>query len=114
MTDYPRRVEEAEDGWKRQSKGDASEHRRVRSRDGGREILRAVLDPADQEASSQHQEHVADNRADDRGFYHGREARGEGEDGDDQLGGVTEGGVEDASDLGPRSGRRSRSPARGP
>lgn len=94
------RVEQTEDGWKRQSKGDASEHRRVRSRDGGREVLGAVLDPADQEASSQHQEHVTDNRAYDRGLHHGREPRGEGEDGNDQLGGVTEGGVEDAPDLG--------------
>src|ERR671910_433538 len=76
--------------------GDDGEHRGVYAGDARREALGAVLEPAEEQARSEHQQDVTDNGADDRGLHHRREARGESEYGDDELGGVPECGVEHA------------------
>ena len=62
--------------------------------------MNPVTRTAEEQARSEHQQDVTDNGADDRGLHHRREARGESEYGDDELGGVPECGVEHAPDAG--------------
>jgi hypothetical protein len=75
------------------------EHRRVCPRDSHRESLGAVLEAPNQKARTQHQQHVPDNRADYRGLNDGCQSGYQGEYGDDELGGVAEGGIEYAADA---------------
>ena len=56
---------------------------------------------ADQHRRAQHQQDVADDRADDRGLHDLLEALEQGEEGDDQLGRVAEGHVQQPADAGP-------------
>ena len=88
-----------EDPGQRQGGGHDGEHPRVRPRYGYRNLLGAVLEATDEEARPEHEQDVPDYGADDRGLHHRREARGEGKDGDDDLRGVAEGGVQDAADA---------------
>ena len=65
------------------------------------ERLRAVAQPADQHAGPEHEQQVADDRAGERRLDDLDEAGLQREEGDDQLGDVAEGRVEDAADLRP-------------
>ena len=65
------------------------------------ERLRAVAQPADQHAGPEHEQQVADDRAGERRLHDLDEAGLQREEGDDQLGDVAEGRVEDAADLRP-------------
>src|SRR4028118_2128569 len=82
-----------EDRGQGEGDGDDGEHRGVDAGYSRGEGLGAVLEAAEQQARAEHEEHVADDGADDRGLDHGGQARREGEDGDDELGGVAEGRV---------------------
>src|SRR5829696_1741270 len=88
-----------EDGRQRERGGHDGEHRGVDTSYLHREALDAVLQASEQDAGPEHEQYVAYDRPDDRSLDHRREARGEGEDGDYELGGVAEGGVEDAADA---------------
>ncbi len=59
---------------------------------GGKALL-GVAEPAEEDGEPEHEEDVAQDRAGDRGLHHLDVAGGEGHRGDDQLGGVAEGGV---------------------
>ena len=62
-----------------------------------------MLEPTDKQACTEDQQQVADDRAGQRGLDDLDRIRPEeGEEGDDQLGGVAEGGVEEPADLRPR------------
>ena len=64
------------------------------------ELLRAVLEAARQDGYPQHEQQVADDRAGDGGLDQLEQAALDGEQGDDQLGCVAEGGVDQPADLG--------------
>ena len=61
----------------------------------GREALRAVPQPADDEGQAQHEEHVGEDRADERSLDDADQAGTEGEDPEEQLGEVAEGRLHD-------------------
>ena len=88
------------------------EHRRHQDGDGGQrhhadlrahadrgEALDLVLEAAGQERRPQHQQQVADDRAGERGLDHVEHAGAQRHQGDDQLGGIAQGGVEEAADA---------------
>ena len=98
------------------------QHRGVHAGEPAVEPLHAVTQPADQKRCPQHQQRVAEDRAGDGRTSDVDLPRVDGEDGDDQLGGVAEGRVEHAPTRGPtcrsarsrcpRSRRASAAPAR--
>src|SRR5919112_2476292 len=88
---------EGEDGRQGERGGHDGQHRGVDAGDLGREVLDTVLEAPEEEARPEHEQHVTDDRTDDRSLHHGRQSRGEGEDGYDELRCVAEGGVEDAA-----------------
>src|SRR5918997_548115 len=92
-------VGNGEDGRQRERGGHDGEHRGVDTGYLHGKALDAVLEAPDQDAGPEHEQHVAYDRPDDGGLDHRREASGEGEYGDYELGGVAEGGVQDAADA---------------
>ncbi len=64
------------------------------------ETLRAVLDAADQDAETHDQQDVADDRAGDGGLDEIQQALSDGENRDDEFGGVAQRRVEQAADAG--------------
>ena len=65
-----------------------------------------VLQPAGQEGRAEHQHQVADDRTDQRCLDDVEHARAQGDQGDDQLGGIAERGVEKAADAFADPGRQ--------
>ena len=61
------------------------------------EALPLAGDPPEEEGEADDREHVAQNRADERGFHEVVQAGLQRDDGDDELGGIAEGGVEQAA-----------------
>ena len=74
---------------------------RLGRRRGLVEDLLLAPDPADEHREAEHEQQVAQDRADDRGLHDLLKSLGEEEEGDDQLGGVAEGDVEEAADARP-------------
>ena len=54
--------------------------------------------PADEEGDAEREQQVREDRADDRRPHHVEEPRAERHQGDDQLGRIAEGGVEEGAD----------------
>jgi hypothetical protein len=65
------------------------------------EALHAMFQPAQQHAQAQNQQDIAQHRADQRGLDQLHLAGADGDDGDDQLGRVAQGGVEQAAEARP-------------
>ena len=65
--------------------------------DGAVELLRAAAEAADEERQAEHEQQVADDAAGDRGLDQLDVPVAQRDDRDDQLGGVAEGGVEEAA-----------------
>ena len=75
-------------------------HRRVPARDPRIEALRAVLDAARERRRAEDEQGVPDDRARQGGLDETQEPGTEREDGDDELGGVAEGRVQEAAERG--------------
>ena len=92
---------------RRDEQADQGEHeeRGVRSGDLRAERLRSVADAAEQDAGAHHQEQVADDRSSQGRLDDFDQAGLERKEGDDQLGDVAKGRVQDAADL--RAGQRA-------
>ena len=69
-------------------------------------VCDAVTDAADHHGEAKHEQQVADDRAGDGGLDQFEQAGAHRGDGDDQLGGVAERGVEQRADA--RTGMRSQ------
>ena len=88
-------------------------HGRERERDDGRarrrtiEALLFVSRSAGQNGEAQDQQNVADDRTGDGGLHHAGEAFRQGDAGDDQLGRVAEGGVEQSAEPSPARAARA-------
>ena len=80
-----------------QGDGGEGQHGGLCPRALGVEVLLAMAQPAGQHRGAQHQQHIADDRADDRGLDHVVEPGAQRDQGDDELGGVAEGGIEQAA-----------------
>ena len=80
------------------------QHRRLRVRSGAVERLLVAVPAADEHGRAQHEQDVPDDRADDRRLDDLVQPLLQGEEGDDQLGGVAEGDVEEAADAGAAAG----------
>jgi hypothetical protein len=87
------------DGQRRDGK---NQERGYQSRLVGTEPLRAVPEAAEQEGEPQHQEGVGQDRADECRAHNVEQARAQGEDADEELGQVAEGGLEGARRPGPQ------------
>ena len=61
------------------------------------EVLVFVLESPGENGGAEHEEEVADDATRERGLHHGIETLTQGHAGDDQLGGIAEGGVEQAA-----------------
>ena len=70
---------------------------RLRPRSGSIEPLYGVLEAPGQHGGAEHQEEVADDRTGERSLDHRIETRSQGRHRDDQLGGVSEGGIQQAA-----------------
>ena len=60
--------------------------------------LRVETHPADEEGDTEREQQVREDRADDRRSHRVEEPRAERHQGDDQLGRIAEGGVEEGAD----------------
>jgi hypothetical protein len=77
------------------------QHRGLRVRRGAVEGLLVARPAAHEHRSAEHEQHVADDRTDDRCLHHLMQALLEREEGDDQLGCVPECHVQEAADARP-------------
>ena len=91
-----------EDGRHDQGHGGQQEHPRLDVGGGAVEVLALAPQPSDQHGRPHDEQDVAEDGADDGGLDDFLEALAEGEQGDDELGGVAEGDVEEPAD--PRAG----------
>jgi hypothetical protein len=73
-------------------------HRAVHARGGLPVGLRVETHPADEEGDAEREQQVREDRADDRRAHHVKEPRAERHQGDDQLGRIAEGGVQESAD----------------
>ena len=94
-------VDELVDGGHDQRGGRQQQHRGLRRGGGAIEVLAVALEAAEEHRGPEHEQDVAHDRADDRGLDHLVQAGAEREEGDDELGRVAEGDVEQAADPGP-------------
>jgi hypothetical protein len=78
------------------------EHGGVDAGLGAVELLHPVAHPAQQDAQPQHQQQVAQDGAGDGRLHQIQQVLFDGEDGDDELGGVAQRAVEEAAQLWPR------------
>src|ERR1043166_2188432 len=89
---------------------DNESNRGQRERDGGSarsgaiEILFFILNPAEEDGETENEQDVANDRSGYRGFHHISQAFGERDAGDDQLGGISESGVEQSAQTFPDTG----------
>ena len=79
--------------------GGQRHHADLGARADGGEGLDGVAQAAGEERRAEHQQQVADDRADQRGLDDVEHAGAQRDEGDDQLGGIAEGGVEQAADA---------------
>ena len=63
------------------------------------EDLASVLDAADHERETHHQQEIAEDRTGNGGLDQFQQAGADGDDGDDEFGSVAEGGIEQAADA---------------
>ena len=91
-----RRVEAHGQGRDEEGADGQQEQRADHARGLGVEALGPVAEAAGHEGRAQHQEHVAEHRADQGGAHHIGQAVAQGEDADEQLGQVAEAGLEQA------------------
>ena len=96
---------ELEDRRHHQRGGRQHQHQRLHPRRRAVELLALALAAADQHRGAHHEQDVAEDRADQRGLDDLLEALVQGEEGDDDLGRVAEGDVEEAADARPRAHR---------
>ena len=102
----PAPVDQLVDRGHDQRGGRQQQHRGLRR--GGRavEVLAVAPEPAEEHRGPEHEQHVAHDRADDRGLDHLVQPCAEREEGDDELRRVAEGDVEQAADPGPGAHRQ--------
>ena len=107
LTDGPRicRPDGGKDRRDQEGHGGQRHHADLGPRADGGEGLYRVTQPAGQEGRAQHQQQVADDRAGDRGLDHVEHAGAQRHNGDDQLRGVTQRGIEQAADRLANPGR---------
>ena len=66
-----------------------------------------VFGAAEEDGQTEHKQHVTNDRARKRGFHHTGQTLGKGDAGDNQLRGVSKGGVEQSSQALPDASRQS-------
>ncbi len=99
-------LDQLEDRRHDQRRGGEQQHRGLHAGAGAAEGLLFAAQPAEEHRGAEHEQDVADDRADDRGLDHLVQALAEGEEGDDQLRRVAESDVEQAADARPRTRRQ--------
>lgn len=91
-------AEVMERGGHNERDGGEGHHARLGTRSGGIEAEDLVPVASGKAGGSENKEHVADDGAGERSLDDAMKALLQGDEGDDQLGGVSEGGVEKAAD----------------
>ena len=92
------KAHEVEDRWHHERHDREKQHDRRRSGRRAIELLRSVREAAHDAGESEDEEKIADDAAGNRRLDDRRVVRAERRDGDDQLGGVSERGIQEAAE----------------